>query len=307
MTKFTILLTLFFSNLIFGNKIDKLKTTKDVIEFVKTVNPEYGIVRYKNFEHGIFDIKPIDTIYNYIKCKEIFEISEIKNWQKIDINNDGLTDLIFISHFYGYTQNVIIDKGKNEFKLISHIINFDECEYIKPIKVQNKNELRIRKVNLPFDTYGVNIEEYIKIDTLTYKYDSFIELNDKVITDYKIKSIEFKTNLCYGICPVFELKINRNGQSEFNGKNETKFHGKAIKQLNQKKVDEIFNLLNYIEIRNLKDDYQVNYTDAQTVTLEIFFENGSVKKIKDYGMCGTYGLSALYSKLTELGTETEWK
>jgi hypothetical protein len=306
MTKFTIILTFLFSNIVFGNKIDNLKTTNDVIEFVKTVYPEYGIIRHKDFKYGIFDIESIDSIYNQLKCKGIFKIDEIKNWQKIDIDNDGLTDLIFISHFYGYTQNVIIDKGKNVFKLIRNIINFDECEYIKPIKVQDKNELRIRKVNLPFD-FDDNIEKYIKIDTLTYKYDSFIELNDKAIIDNKIKFIEFKTNLCFGICPAYKLTINKNGQAEFLGIELTNLKGKSIKQLIQKSVDEIFNMLNYIEVKKLNDYYEVNYTDAPTVTLDIFFENGTVKKIKDYGLSGTYGLSAVYSKLTKLGTETEWE
>jgi hypothetical protein len=306
MRKLTIILTFIFSNIIFGNKIDNLKTTKDVIEFVKTVYPEYGIIRDKDFKYGIFDINSTDSIYSQLKCKEIFKIDEITNWQKIDINNDGLTDLIFISHFYGYTQNVIIDKGKNEFKIIRNIIKFDECEYIKPIKVQDKNELRIRKVNLPFD-FDDDIEKYIKIDTLTYKFDSFIELNDKVIIDNKIKSIEIKTDYCFGTCPVFKLIIDKNGLAEFDGIGFTKFNGKSIKQLDLKCVGEIFDLLNYIEIKKLNDYYEVNYTDASTATLDIFYEDGSIKKIKDYGLSGTYGLSALYSKLTKIGTETEWK
>ncbi|CAN1565000.1 hypothetical protein MCETHM1_02854 [Flavobacteriaceae bacterium] len=306
MRKLTIILTFIFSNIIFGNKIDNLKTTKDVIEFVKTVYPEYGIIRDKDFKYGIFDINSTDSIHSQLKCKEIFKIDEITNWQKIDINNDGLTDLIFISHFYGYTQNVIIDKGKNEFKIIRNIIKFDECEYIKPIKVQDKNELRIRKVNLPFD-FDDDIEKYIKIDTLTYKFDSFIELNDKVIIDNKIKSIEIKTDYCFGTCPVFKLIIDKNGLAEFDGIGFTKFNGKSIKQLDLKCVGEIFDLLNYIEIKKLNDYYEVNYTDASTATLDIFYEDGSIKKIKDYGLSGTYGLSALYSKLTKIGTETEWK
>jgi hypothetical protein len=165
----------------------------------------------------------------------------------------------------------------------------------------------IRKVNLPFDIFDENIDKYIKIDTLTFKYNSLIELNGKKIIDYKIKTIEFKTNLCFGICPVFDLNIDRNGNSKFNGKYETKFHGEASKQLNKIEVDELFDLLNYIEIRKLKDDYQVNYTDAPTVNLTIYFEDGSFKKIKDYGMMGSFGLSALYSKLTEIAIKTEWK
>lgn len=306
MIKFTIIFIFLFSNLVFANKIDNLKTTNDVIEFVKTVYPEYGIIRHKDFKYGIFDIESIDTIYTHLKCKEIFKIDEIKNWQKIDINNDGLTDLIFISHYYGYTQNVIIDKGKDDFKLIRHIINFDECEYIKPIKVQDKNELRIRKVNLPF-TFDDNIEKYIKIDTLTYKYDFFVELNNKEIIDNKIKSIEIKTSFCLGSCPVFKLTIDKDGLAEFDGIEYTKFKGKSKKQLDKTSVDEIFDLINYIAIKKLNDYYEVNYTDAPTVTLDIFFEDGSIKKIKDYGLSGTYGLSALYSKLTKLGTETKWE
>ena len=306
MAKFTIILTLLFSHIVFGNKIDNLKTTNDVIKFVKTVYPEYGIIRDKGFRYGIFYIESIDSIYDQLKCKEIFKIDEIKNWQQIDINNDGLTDLIFISHYYCYTQNVIIDKGKDEFKLIRNIINFDKCEYIKPIKVKHKNELRIRKANLPFD-FDVSIEKYIKVDTLTYKYDSFVELNNKVIIDNKIKSIEIKTNYCFGTCPVFKLTINKNGLGEFDGIEYTKFRGKSIRQLDQRDVDEIFDLLNYIEIKKLNDYYEVNYTDASTAILDIIFEDGSIKEIKDYGLSGTYGLSALYSKLTKLETETQWE
>lgn len=302
-----ILLLLLFANLIFGNKIDKLKTTKDVVKFVKAIYPEYGIVKYKNFARGVFDIKPIDTVYNSIRCQDAFTISEIKSWQKIDINNDGLTDLIFISHHYGYTQNIIIDKGRSKFNLIRNIVNFDECEYIKPIRIENKNELLVRNVSLPFDIFpGDKVENYIKKDTLTYKFDALIERNSSPF-DSKIKSVTLKTNLCSGICPVYELTVNKNGYIEFNGIEQVEFTGKSTKQVNPKEVVELFNLMNYIEIRNLKDYYEANYTDAETLNLTVFFEDGTVKNIKDYGASGTYGLSALYAKLKRLATETHWK
>jgi len=302
-----ILLSLLFANLIFGNKIDKLKTTKDVVKFVKTVHPEYGVVQYKNFARGVFDIKPIDTVYNSIRCKEAFAVSEIKSWQKIDINNDGLTDLIFISHYYGYTQNIIIDKGRNKFNLIRNIVNFDECEYIKPIRVENKNELLVRNVSLPFDIFPSDkVENYIKKDTLTYRFDALIERNSKP-SDGKIKSVTLKTNLCYGICPVYTLTVNKSGLLEFNGIEQIEFKGRSTKQLNPKDVGELFDLMNYIKIRDLKDYYEVNYTDAETLNLTVHFEDGSVKNIKDYGTTGTRGLSALYAKLKRLATETQWK
>lgn len=295
-----------FSNIAFGNKIDELKTNKDVETFIKTVAPEFVRKVWKNFDRGNFRIVSTDSIYAKLNCQKIFNQSEINNWEKVDINNDGLTDLLFIPHYYGYSQYAIIDEGNNNFKLTRFNIDFDICEYVKPIKVRGKNELRIRKVNLPFH-FDDNIEKYTEVDTLTYKYDSFIELNYKVNIDNKIKSVEIKTNYCLGTCPVFKLTINKNGVAEFDGEEFTKFKGKSKKQFDPKKINEIFDLLNYIEIKKLKDYYEVNYTDASTATLEIFFEDGSIKKIKDYGLSGTYGLSALYSKLTKLGTETEWE
>ncbi|WP_281631716.1 DUF6438 domain-containing protein [Flavobacterium luteolum] len=306
MKKLTLIFVIIFSNVAFGNKIDELKTDKDVEDFIKTVAPEFVKKVWKDFDYGNFRIVSTDSIYTNLKCQKIFNQSDINNWKKVDINNDGLTDLLFIPHYYGYSQYAIIDQGSNNFKLTRFIIDFSICEYVKPIKVKDKNELQIRKVNLPFD-FDDNIEKYIKIDTLTYKFNSFIELNDKVIIDNKIKSIEVKTDYCFGTCPVFKLTINKNGLAEFDGIEFTKFRGKSIKQFDPKNVAEIFDLLNYIEIKKLKDYYEVNYTDASTATLDITFEDGSIKKIKDYGLSGTYGLSALYSKLTKLATETEWK
>lgn len=306
MKKLAIIFVIIFSNLAFGNKIDELKTDKDVEDFIKTAAPEFVKKVWKDFDWGNFRIVSTDSIYSYLKCQKIFSRSEINNWQKIDINNDGLTDLLFIPHYYGYSQYAIIDEGNGTFKLTRFNIDFNVCEYVKTIKIQNKNELQIRKVNLPF-VFDDNIEKYVKLDTLTYKYDSFIELNEKVIIDNKIKSIAIERDYCFGTCPVFKLIINKNGLAEFDGIAHTKFKGKSVKQVDLKKINEMLELLNYIEIKKLEDYYSVNYTDAPTAILEVFFEDGSVKKIKDYGLSGTYGLCTLYSKLTKIGTETKWE
>lgn len=308
MRKSVIILVLIFSNHVFGNKIDELKTTKEVENFIKIVNPKFAKVR-PDFDRGNFRIESNDTICSKLKCSEIFNANEIKNWEKIDINNDGLTDLLFISHYYGYSQYAIIDKTNDSFELIMLINNFDSCEFIKTIKVQDKNQIWIRKMIMrPFDYISNNPkEENVKIDTLTYKFDSFIELNNKKVRKIEIKSIEIKTSGCYGTCPVFELKIDNIGNAFFNGLYYTKFNGKSISKINSSKLNELNQLINYIEIRKLKDKYSVNWTDDATINLKIVFKDGSVKEIEDYGLAGTYGLTALYNKLIKIGTETDWK
>ena len=96
--------------------------------------------KYGKLNRGNFRIVSTDSIYAKLNCQKIFNQSEINNWEKVDINNDGLTDLLFIPHYYGYSQYSIIDEGNDNFKLTRFNIDFDICEYIKPIKVQDKNE-----------------------------------------------------------------------------------------------------------------------------------------------------------------------
>ncbi len=304
MKKILILLVFVFSNLTFGNTIDNLKTAKDVENFIKKVEPRFGEEKSKNYDYGSFRIVSTDSIYNSLKCKDIFKKSDITDWQKVDINNDGLTDLLFIPHYYGYSQYVIIDQGNEKYKLLQLLRNFDSCEYTKPIVVSKKNEIQIRKVK---STWYPKRESTVTIDTLTYKFNSFIELNQNEVTQYKIKSIEVKTDGCYGTCPVLELKIDNNGNAKFNGLGYTKFKGKSESEIDLQLLNELKDLISYIELKKLENKYSVNWTDDMTVNLRVEFEDGSVKEIEDYGLKGTYGLTALYSKLIRIGTETDWK
>jgi hypothetical protein len=308
MKKIGFILTFIFSNLIYGNKIDELKTTREVESFIKTVRKDYAKVK-SDYDRGNFRIESIDTIFSNIQCDKIFNINEIYNWKKIDINNDGLTDLLFIPHYYGYSQCAIIDKGNGTFKLFQLINNFDACEFIKPIKVKNKNQIWIRKMITRSIDDGIRHPGQINmgIDTLTYKFDAFIELNDKKTEQLDIKNIQIKTDGCFGPCPVLELKIDANGNSEFNGYSDTKCIGKYSLKIDSIILNELKDLISYIEIKKLKDKYSVNWTDDMTVTLKIEFRDGSVKAIEDYGLKATFGLTALYNKLIKIGTETEWK
>jgi hypothetical protein len=61
----------------------------------------------------------------------------------------------------------------------------------------------------------------------------------------------------------------------------------------------------YIDVRSLEDNYAVNWTDYPTATLTVIFSDQSTKVIRDYGLQGTFGLSAVYSKMMEIATE--WK
>ena len=65
----------------------------------------------------------------------------------------------------------------------------------------------------------------------------------------------------------------------------------------------IVGLIQYIDIKSLRNKYFVTHTDDTTIFLKITFKDGTVKEIEDYGMIGSFGLSQLYQLLSMLKTK----
>ncbi len=302
--RLVLIILLLLSKHALSNKIDDLKTDREVNEFVKTINPGFF-----QDEHVKFEIRSTDSIAKDLNCNGIFQSWHIKNWEKADITNDGLTDLVFVTHWYDYISYALIDKGDDNFKLIRFSKNpLEHCELIKPVKTGSNNYIKIfRKTQEP-DTANkepFNYKEVLILDTLVFKFDDFIELAHTENTRNDIESIEINTSTCNGSCPAFILKLFKNGTANFEGIAFTKHIGKSSKRLRKATFKDIIAVANYIDIRNLKDNYAVSWTDDQTATLTIVFNDQSKKVIIDYGLQGTFGLSAVYSKLMKIATE--WK
>jgi hypothetical protein len=72
-------------------------------------------------------------------------------------------------------------------------------------------------------------------------------------------------------------------------------------------LEQLRALLSYLAFPNLRDRYDVEWTDDQTATLTIIYDGGKVKRIRDYGMIGTHGLAMLYRRLGDLRLTQRWK
>ena len=156
------------------------------------------------------------------------------------------------------------------------------------------------------------LEKSDKIIACPYCYESLHRQDEN-----NIKKIQFSTSGCFGECPVFNLDLNKNDVSKFHAE---WYNFKKSKNIKFKKEDKKFktiiskidfqqieDILNYINFSELSKDYSVNWTDDQTSTLTIIYDDGKIKSIRDYGLVGTYGLKLLYKKLFDLRFNQNWK
>lgn len=289
----TVFLALFTAIPASANKIGDLKTDEDVNNFISKY-----IMELKGFE-----VAPMKMLYYEISEQQFADSLGVKPWQKADFDNNGLSDLLVYGFWGGDPYLIaVIDEGK-EFVFRSLNRGFGD-EYFPVIKTFDDRDFLILNRGCKF--YRDCKIKIISTDTLIYKFGDFIEPNFKPSV-YKIKKIEYSTTMCFGTCPVFELEINSDRTAKYNAIQYNDEEGKFKTILDTARFNSIVSLLNYIDFPNLKDDYSVNWTDDQSCTLTITYDNGHKKSISDYGEIGTYGLQIIYKELFALRGNQKWK
>ena len=118
-------------------------------------------------------------------------------------------------------------------------------------------------------------------------------------SDFKISFVDIKTTYCFGTCPVFEIKINKDGTVDYTGIDHVLKKGNKEFKIAKKDWDYIVDLINHLNIDQLAESYRIRGTDDQTGYLSIKYDD-KIKEIKDYGMAGTLGLSILFDYMKEL-------
>ncbi|MBO9203191.1 MULTISPECIES: DUF6438 domain-containing protein [Niastella] len=153
--------------------------------------------------------------------------------------------------------------------------------------------------------YGKN-KIVTRTDTLIWQPSGLINYNPHP-DHLKIEQINFTTTSCYGTCPVFQLTISPDKSAAFNGIRYNTVTGKFKSTIDKSTYKQLIKTINSIKLTALKNDYDVDWTDDQSVKLEIKYNNGQVKKIDDYGAIGTFGLENLYNQLFAIAKTQHWE
>jgi hypothetical protein len=265
-------------------------STKDQAE--QLITDKFKIVGYKYDSFAIDSPSPIFDTFG-----------------KADLDHDGEEDLLVFGTAYvtvdgtAYEEDeiVIILGDKKSPTKVSFPYSFFRglgvhiIPYPKIIKFDSQDYLLIQ---YDLTDYENGTSKTYK-DTLFVAYDHIMPYNDapdsKVVT-----RIEFKTDYCFGSCPVFEISIDKNLDATYNGIDHVSKKGEYNLKASKRDWGYLSELIALLNVDRLKDSYYVNWTDDQTAYLTVYFQDGSKKQIEDYGLTGTFGLSVLYDYFFDL-------
>lgn len=291
-----------FSVSSYANRIDQLKTDQEVADFIVSLDSAGFHGKYS----PKFYVPSTDSLWRKIpKAAE----AKIRNWEKADLNGDGLTDIVVLGNWYSTMPFVAIDIGNDKFKLMRLQYSHGSEEFAKIIRLKNQLLLLFYGSKQYINKKGKTLADYYKdtttIDTLIYRFNSFVEYNPHPKSK-KIASITFTTNTCLGICPKFVLTINRQGMAIYDGDSYAEPEGKHRLKIAMADLQPLYDALNYIDFKKIREHYAVPWTDSPTATLSITFADGSIKKISDYGERGTWGLRKIYGIFFKLYSTQAW-
>ncbi|MCW4468152.1 DUF6438 domain-containing protein [Flavobacterium sp. MFBS3-15] len=301
--------------------VDSLITNEDVSEYMRKIDTNFSNFSVADIEllHG--RRKPeVDSIMK-LRMKEL-GISN--SFYKADFDNNGYSDLLVLGGWrlgadspedeLAYDCFLIMNFENNTskiFELQKDFRNFDvpEIRYYEgrePLLVIHSSE------NMD---YKNPTTKQITETKLTGKFGVFTEYNEKPAA-VKIERIEYEAGPCLGTCPMFKMTINKDGAATFFAEyynfsegsdvDFNKPEGTFKTNLKNQEFEQLMNVLNYIDFKNLKNQYSVRYTDAPIADITITYDNGKTKHIYDNGMKGTYGLRAVYGLLADLRFNQDW-
>ncbi|MBD8490780.1 hypothetical protein IFO69_18660 [Echinicola sp. CAU 1574] len=290
-----------------SSKIENLNSDKDVILFLNELGGTF-----KNFK--LKAISEFQTENNPTLIKKTADSLDIRgSYFKGDFDNNQERDLLVTGEQYGFTSYLIMAIEKDSVQVIALSNGHYFQDFIFP-SVRNDSLIDIFSFSPEVYFSDQDVNPSLEVKTFTFKFGHVIEANNHPMP-YEINKIEFKTDYCFGTCPVFSLELFPSSLSTFHAEayNFEEKRGEISKEMdfrtNIKKEswEEITQILNYINFPELENEYAVNWTDDQKVFLTIHYDHGQVKTISDYGLRGTFGLNLLYQKLFDLRNNQDWE
>ena len=228
-------------------------------------------------------------LISIISCKNSFD-KEIKehlqgDWSKEfydKTNNDPneLPSIFFnINNIYKFSSDTIYDS--NHFSIYNEKTNdFEYLGYKTNFKIKNS-------VVSWYNTKNKKNIEFGKVEKLskdTIYFAHFMLVRDKVKQQFNnvFDAIIVTSSGCYGSCPIYNYRLESNGDIIYAGEKFTQINGVYAGQINKEYFNYFKNKLNQIDLYQTDDQYSNNTTDGNFEEIVFIKNNKITKRISFY-------------------------
>jgi pimeloyl-ACP methyl ester carboxylesterase len=276
--------------------IDSLRTDAQVLEFIQ---------RFEFTSNRIFLVPPRPMSVGAHQDSDWRRQFGAASWEKADFDGNGTTDLLV----NGYSPSVRESSITNCFVLL----NFGRDSF-RIIRLFSPSYEFIVAKELPLDGHAdiviLNGSPHVS-DTLTYRFGNFIE-RMRPSPPIPIREIRYCAWGFFSPDPGYGFTIHGDSIRYVRPPSvDLDFHyrdndGIYLARLDTATAEQLYSLINYLDIPSLRRQYSVPWTDAGMFTLKIDYQNGTSVRIDDGGGLGTFGLSALYQLLSAIRNSQHW-
>jgi len=225
---------------------------------------------------------------------------------------DGATALLFRHDYNKCIPKWHVSNGKATYVTINTHIK-TEIKIDTSYKILNgvdteffgKCYLPNNKIPHPYaDTIDMHL--YNKIDTIVYKYGGFTKYHIPYKSAHIIK---IAYNTVYGGTWVDRsscMEIHKDGQCFLQypiKKQCSSFSG----TIDEKTAHGLWNLLTYANLESAKPDYRCSWSERGTYILSLYFDDGTVKKIRCSATAPMIELGSLSQRISDISSTVNWQ
>jgi len=129
--------------------------------------------------------------------------------------------------------------------------------------------------------------------------------NEAAAAATEITEIGLSRGMCYGPCPVYSVRFQRDGSAEFNGEHFVDLPGEHRAHINVADFELLALAIAHLRFGNLRRNYAVDHTDADTTTTWMEWR-GRRRTVEDYGGAGPRRLRQIESLIDDVAAELQW-